>query len=1658
MQRLLFSILASFFLSGTYAQSTFYVPQNYPTIQNAINNASNGDSIIVSPGTYNENIQILDKSIFLLSNYENSLDSNEINLTKIIGQQNGIFNRVLDIQGSSQTEISGFYISGGISNTSHAQGIYISNSSVFVSSVNVTHNKQPNSSSDGAGIHCNECDLELQNSYVTNNHAGDYGGGIFAETSSSINIDNCIISNNSSELSGGGVYIDTNSEISINNSNISNNVAEVNGGGFYFHNCSGYINNCQIFSNYSNIDGGHGGGISGWDGSNITLENSLIRGNTSHTGGGIYVFNSNLSLSYSEVSLNHAYNDGGGITLSASGSSSNNVHNVSNCTFYDNTVETSNNINSNGIKVAGGNQHNIDIVNSIIWENISEINNDYVNVSYSNCQQTITGVGNISQIASFVSVDPLLPNYNLNCDSPCIDAGNPDIMYNDQNGTRNDMGCYPANNCLEGYLGCTDPSACNFNSVSQIDDGSCEYITPVDLGDDIETCEESVTLDAGSGYDSYTWSTGETTQTIEVNENGNYSVQVENATLENNYSLGLSSGSILDYVDIGEVENFPTDEITISFWYKNQEVNNEAFFSYASENYSNHFLIATNDDNELEIVSNDLFSYTNTSGNQEDNYSTEIDMSSEDWRYVSIVFSSISGHLQVYIDAVLQDEYVFQGTNPISSEGYLVFGIDQDSYGGGFSEPYSGFIDNIEIWNQNLSQVEIEQNMHCVSFTNEINLYGYWNFDDLDLMNYNASNGNPGYDYPTYAIDLIGNNNGYIWDASPNIDCPSLNCLACTVTDDINISFLNQGCTDENACNYTSEATCDDGSCEYITPVDLGEDIETCDESVTLDAGAGYDSYLWSTGETTQTIEMNESGDYSVEVQNGNSNNFSMSFDGNNDFINSNSEIELEGDFTIQGWWYKSTELDNVGAPEDNSIFWCIGDVQTGGLELYVGADETGNDVSTKLYHNSNVLIYAENQNLGEWHFYSVIRESGELSLFIDGELMSTNSNFNSVISGEINVGQEIYNGTNTYSLYLNGFAHGFEIWDVAISEQQLTESFNCNSISFTEGLVLEWIFNNDSDSQLSDYYGNINGTINGASWSEFVPEQSCVFCESSDAISITFTSSGCTDETACNYDSGATCDDGSCEYITPVDLGEDIDTCEESVTLDAGAGYNSYLWSTGETTQTIEITESGEYSVEVANEISNNYSMYFDGIDDYVQINHSDLFQNTEQGFTIQFDLYPYNFNDPSTPSADYLIWKIDESAGDGANGKGFDIGFNNPGLFFRYHPGPDAPSSILVQIDQEDLSLNSFSHISFVTSESHLLAYVNGNLVSSEALPSYYYEMDFGISDIYIGKPLYPASGYIAPAQAQIDNFQIWNRGLYSDEVNEFMTCNPGPDEIGLVGFWNFENGNGNVVFDITENDNNGIVNGTTWSNETPEQSCLLCESSDEISITFSSFGCTDETACNYDIEANCDDGSCLYFDECGECGGNGTLGCTDMSACNYDSEADCDDESCTYPVQYYDCSGNCLNDIDGDGVCNELEIPGCTDLEADNYDASATDDDGTCEYLGCTNPIAENYDSDANVDDGSCIILGCMDSDAANYNIEANQEDESCLYDIDYVNDTNDDSYNEGYDDGVESIDCPLCPPCENDCPGDYTGDGSVTVGDLLEFLILFGNQCE
>ena len=212
----------------------------------------------------------------------------------------------------------------------------------------------------------------------------------------------------------------------------------------------------------------------------------------------------------------------------------------------------------------------------------------------------------------------------------------------------------------------------------------------------------------------------------------------------------------------------------------------------------------------------------------------------------------------------------------------------------------------------------------------------------------------------------------------------------------------------------------------------------------------------------------------------------------------------------------------------------------------------------------------------------------------------------------------------------------------------------------------------------------------------------------------------------------------------------------------------------------------------------------------------------------------------------------------------------------------------------------------------------------------------------------------------------------------------------------------------------------------------------------------GCTDPTNPGYNPNATDDDGSCLTsgciivgacnYDENADyldpslCDFTSCQGCTNEEACNYDEDATISqDSSCEYPANgFVDCEGNCLNDMDEDGVCDELEIFGCTDEDAINFNPVATEDNGTCDFAaigGCTLPFACNFNPDADYyipgtcdfescfnlaamttcdvpgacnfgeegpcDFVSCLVLGCTTLGACNYDPEATINDGSCDY---------------------------------------------------------------
>ena len=84
----------------------------------------------------------------------------------------------------------------------------------------------------------------------------------------------------------------------------------------------------------------------------------------------------------------------------------------------------------------------------------------------------------------------------------------------------------------------------------------------------------------------------------------------------------------------------------------------------------------------------------------------------------------------------------------------------------------------------------------------------------------------------------------------------------------------------------------------------------------------------------------------------------------------------------------------------------------------------------------------------------------------------------------------------------------------------------------------------------------------------------------------------------------------------------------------------------------------------------------------------------------------------------------------------------------------------------------------------------------------------------------------------------------------------------------------------------------------------------------------------------------------------------------------EGDCDCDGNQLDVLGV-CGGNCLQDADGDGVCDWPV--GCTDASACNYDADANSDDGSCEWCSCAT---------LTLPDSTDLTAGTLDANIAGY----------------------------------------------------------------------------
>jgi parallel beta-helix repeat protein/predicted outer membrane repeat protein len=278
----------------------------------------------------------------------------------------------------------------------------------------------------GGVIYCSSSNPTISHNTIMGNSAG-WGGAIACSASSPVISSNTI--NRNSASGGGGIYCSDNSNPSISCNTISENSAtNLDGGGIYCtDNSNANIQSNVISENAANT--WWGGGIIVYD-SNPNISGNLFSQNSASDGGGLFITGFGSSIVANTFSGNTATYSGGGIyCYSSTGSAIIRGNTFSGNTAYGSGIYCYNN--------PGG------IVNCILWGNSGEPIRWYISppdISYSNVQGFGTWGTNIDTDPLFINADQ--GDYRLQWDSPCIDTGDPNPLYNDPDSTRSDMGAW----------------------------------------------------------------------------------------------------------------------------------------------------------------------------------------------------------------------------------------------------------------------------------------------------------------------------------------------------------------------------------------------------------------------------------------------------------------------------------------------------------------------------------------------------------------------------------------------------------------------------------------------------------------------------------------------------------------------------------------------------------------------------------------------------------------------------------------------------------------------------------------------------------------------------------------------------------------------------------------------------------------------------------------------------------------------------------------------------------------------------------------------------------------------------------------------------------------------------------------------------------------
>ncbi|MEQ8360558.1 MAG: LamG-like jellyroll fold domain-containing protein [Cytophagales bacterium] len=511
------------------------------------------------------------------------------------------------------------------------------------------------------------------------------------------------------------------------------------------------------------------------------------------------------------------------------------------------------------------------------------------------------------------------------------------------------------------------------------------------------------------------------------------------------------------------------------------------------------------------------------------------------WHHVAATFDN--GTITLYVDGVVDASTTNGATygNGTTRFGFVGVGSEANTFDGttGPAVYFNGDMDEFRIWSVARSASEVSEfKDKCAVGETGLEVY------------YRMDNGTGA----SVVTDRTGNgNNGTLKNMNP-------------ANDWINGGLGIFGCCESSRIPAIARIDSVDG-----TGLTASADTNCGPGTVNLSASGSSGNYNWydqSTGGNLIAIganvtspQISTSTDFYLAAKDSSIITNAILFDGNDDYIaidnffyNSSGLTAM----TVETWLNTSDGSDQIIASFDRSEFWRLEVNGDGG-----GTGQIGFDINT----SSGILDFGSTTRIddGNWHHVAAVFDNGLVSIYIDGVLdNSTNTGatfgVNATRYGFLGTGSEAttFNGTTGPNNYYNGQLDDFRIWNKAKTQAEIVREMSECLQGDESNLQVYYTMDDQSGTTLSDLVASADGTLINFSpvanaWTNTGPQ--ITGCCETGRVAVTAT-------------------------ILPlpsIDLGSDF--CSQGATvLDAGGGFVSYLWSTTETSQTININGGNFY------------------------------------------------------------------------------------------------------------------------------------------------------------------------------------------------------------------------------------------------------------------------------------------------------------------------------------------------------------------------------------------------------------------------------------------------------------------------------------------------